>query len=109
MPSILKKKLKNKPMKTRIFFGISLSIGLTIAKPALSLPPPEDTPEEILRTEIILEARSPIDGKPLTAAEYAELEAKLAQRSTPPGIAPEIQHTIFLLRILKLIRTITPL
>jgi len=39
--------------------------------PATALPPPEDLPEEILRTEIITEARSPIDGQPLTAAEYA--------------------------------------
>ncbi len=96
-------------MKPGIFFTISLSIGLTIAKPALSLPPPEDTPEEILRTEIILEARSPIDGKPLTAAEYAELEVKLAERGTPPQVSADIQHTIFLLRLLKLIRIITPL
>ena len=96
-------------MKPGILFTISLSIGLTIAKPALSLPPPEDTPEEILRTEIILEARSPIDGKPLTAAEYAELEAKLAERGTPRQVPADIQHTIFLLRLLKLIRIITPL
>ena len=41
------------------------------------LPPPEDTPEEILRTEIITEARSPINGELLTAAEYAELQALL--------------------------------
>ena len=39
------------------------------------LPPPEDTHEEILRTEIITEARSPIDGELLTAAEYAQLQA----------------------------------
>lgn len=50
---------------------------------AEALPPPEDIPEEILRTEIILEGRSPLDGKPLSAAEYAELEARLAQRAYP--------------------------
>lgn len=30
---------------------------LLIAPPSLTLPPPEDIPEEILRTEIILEGR----------------------------------------------------
>jgi hypothetical protein len=42
----------------------------------IALPPPEDLPEEILRTEIITEARSPIDGQPLTAAEYAQLQTQ---------------------------------
>ncbi len=41
-----------------------------------ALPPPEDLPEEILRTEIITEARSPIDGQPITPAEYIQLQLK---------------------------------
>ncbi len=47
----------------------------------IALPPPEDTPEEILRTQIIIEARSPIDGKPLNAAEYIQLQAPLQKCS----------------------------
>ncbi len=39
-----------------------------------ALPPPEDVPEEILRTDIITEARSPTDGQPITPAEYAQLQ-----------------------------------
>jgi hypothetical protein len=89
---------------------LSLSLGLTfvIAKPALSLPPPEDVPEEVLRTEIIIEARSPIDGKPLTAAEYAQLKAELSEPSTPPELNPKIRQLIFLLRLRQLFRTVTP-
>jgi hypothetical protein len=89
---------------------LSLWLGLTfvIAKPALSLPPPEDVPEEVLRTEIIIEARSPIDGKPLTAAEYAQLKAQLAEPSTPPELNPQIRQLIFLLRVRQLFRTVTP-
>ncbi len=74
----------------------------------MALPPPEDIPEEILRTEIITEGRSPIDNKPLTAAEYAELEAELAQREFSPEIAPKLQELIFLLRIRKLVNDINP-
>ncbi len=90
---------------------ISLLLGLTFAvvKPAVCLPPPEDAPEEVLRTEIITEARSPIDGKPLTAAEYAQLQARLAQRATGPELAPDIRQVIFLLRLRQFLRTITPL
>jgi len=91
------------------FLTIVLGLTFCVAKPAQCLPPPEDVPEEVLRTEIITEARSPIDGKPLTAAEYAQLRAKLAERPTAPELNPEIRHVIFLLRLRMLLRTITPL
>jgi len=74
----------------------------------LALPPPEDIPEEILRTEIILEGRSPVDGKLLSAREYEELQTDLAQRATSPKINSDFQQIIFLLQIRKLIKTIVP-
>jgi hypothetical protein len=73
------------------------------------LPPAADLPEEVLRTEMITEARSPIDGQPLTAAEYAELQAEL--RSTDaikPRVSPKIQRLILLLRVRKVIKSIAP-
>ncbi|WP_322744824.1 hypothetical protein, partial [[Phormidium] sp. LEGE 05292] len=74
-----------------------------------ALPPPEDIPEEILRTEIITEGRSPIDGKLLSAAEYAELQASLQLDSPPePMVSREIKHLLFLLRIRSQIRLILP-
>ena len=79
-----------------------------ITPPSHTLPPPEDTPEEILRTEIILEGRSPIDGKPLTASEYAELQAKIAQTPFPPQLIPQVREIIFLLGIRKFIKSVTP-
>ncbi|MEH2245059.1 hypothetical protein [Nostoc sp.] len=66
----------------------------------IALPPPDDTPEEILRTKIIIEARSPIDGKFLTAAEYVQLQAQL-QEAPPPKLDPKIREQIFLLRLRK--------
>ncbi|MEH2229891.1 MAG: hypothetical protein V7K71_11620 [Nostoc sp.] len=66
----------------------------------IALPPPEDTPEEILRTKIIIEARSPIDGRLLTAAEYIQLQAQL-QEVPPPKLDPKIREQIFLLRLRK--------
>jgi hypothetical protein len=77
--------------------------------PAEALPPPEDTPEEVLRTQMIVEARSPIDGKPLTAAQYAELTAQLEGRQPPdPQVNPKLRQLIFLLRLRDQIRQILP-
>lgn len=77
--------------------------------PAFALPPPEDEPEERLRTEIILEARSPLNGEPMTAAEYAELEAKLEAESRNIGIvSQDVRRLIGLLRLRKAIRSILP-
>ena len=75
---------------------------------AMALPPPEDIPEEVLRTEIITEARSPIDGEKLTAAEYAELEETLQARDWAPEMDSAVRQVIFLLQIRRAIRTFTP-
>ncbi|MEO1429617.1 MAG: hypothetical protein AAFV71_11235 [Cyanobacteria bacterium J06633_8] len=74
----------------------------------IALPPKEDIPEEILRTEIIIEARSPIDGKLLSAAEYAQLQAELKTRPYPPKLSPKVRETVFLLRLLKILKTLFP-
>jgi len=99
-----------------MFFKLCLSVGVSIllqlvpiaVRSALCLPPSGDPPEEVLRTEIITQARSPIDGKPLTASEYAQLQAKLAAGPAVPKISPEVRNNIFRLRLLKLIRTFAP-
>jgi hypothetical protein len=86
---------------------ILVDLVIPTSKPVFSLPPPEDIPEEILRTEIITAARSPIDGKPLNAAEYAELQANL-QIVPPPKLDPKIRENIFLLRLRKGLMQIFP-
>ncbi|MBV8885662.1 MAG: hypothetical protein JO235_16930 [Chroococcidiopsidaceae cyanobacterium CP_BM_RX_35] len=75
---------------------------------ALCLPPPGDIPEEILRTEIITQARSPVNGKPLTAAEYVQLQTQISISSSAPTLSSDVRQNIFLLRLLKLIRTFAP-
>ena len=93
-----------------LIVGMSLGMNLLsgIGQMALSLPPPEEIPEEVLRTEIITEARSPLDNKPLTAAEYAELQAKLATSPFPPELSPKVRDIVQLLSLLKFFRIITP-
>ncbi|AFZ23531.1 hypothetical protein Cylst_1234 [Cylindrospermum stagnale PCC 7417] len=93
-------------MKRIRFFVLSVSmiilvgLGSHLGAAVRALPTPEDTPEEILRTEIITEARSPINGDRLTAAEYAQLRSQL-QNSPPPKLNTNVREQIFLLRLRK--------
>lgn len=75
---------------------------------ALALPPPDEIPEEVLRTEIITEARSPIDGKPVSAADYAALQARLRDPNTEVIVDPDIADLIQLLRFRRVLRPILP-
>jgi hypothetical protein len=84
------------------------SLGIS-SKSARALPPPEEIPEEILRVEILTEARSPLNGEPLSAAEYAELRARLAERGFPPEVAPNLRQLIFMLELRRLINTFSPI
>lgn len=87
----------------------SIVVSITNYQGAIvaALPPAEDIPEEILRTEIILAARSPIDGKPLSAADYAQLQAQL-QQAPPPKLSSNIRNNIFLLRLRKALLQLFP-
>ncbi len=88
------------------YFAISASFFL--ATPALALPPPEDTPEEILRTEIITEARSPLTGEPLSAAEYAVLMEQLQDPNRNPQVSPDLASLIALLQMRRVVKPILP-
>ncbi len=90
------------------WMAVSQIVGVTTAvAAAIALPPPDDIPEEVLRTEIITEARSPVDGKALTAAEYAVLQEEL-QDHPPPELNSQVRHIIFMLQIRRAIRNVAP-
>jgi hypothetical protein len=89
-----------------LLFPVGLSLG--IAAPARALPPADEIPEEILRTEIITAARSPIDGEPLTAAEYAALEVQLRDPNRHETVSPEVAQIIFLLQIRRGLKPVFP-
>ncbi len=103
------KKQQRRTWNRRVAIASLYTVLFThLAAAGLCLPPPEDTPEEVLRTEIITEARSPINGELLTAAEYAELQALLQKDPTDPVVAAQIQEIIVLLRLRRAIRTFFP-
>jgi hypothetical protein len=94
-----------------LILGVTTSILVALSghsgKAVMALAPQEDIPEEILRTEIILTVRSPIDGKVLTPAEYAELQAQI-QISPPPRLASGIRDKVFLLQLRKTLLQLFP-
>jgi hypothetical protein len=101
--------LKHSLIQRSFIYLSSLSGAALLSTVAVALPPPEDIPEEVLRTGVITEARSPVDGQPLTAAEYAELEEEL-QRDPQlyDTLSPQIRQIIFLLQLRRAVRTIAP-
>lgn len=74
----------------------------------IALPPPEDMPEEIARTEIITEARSSLDGSPVTAAEYAEQQTSLRTAPYPPDAPQRFRDLVLLLQFRRLLRPFLP-
>ncbi len=70
----------------------------------------EEVPEEVLRQEMILEGRSPLDGAPLTATEYAELQAELERLNEPtPTVSPKLQQLVMLVKLRKFLKTVLPI
>jgi hypothetical protein len=84
---------------------ISLPVG------AETVTAERDIPEEVLRAEIITEGRSPVDGRALSATEFAELvvESKqqldLASAELGTG-SSKIKETLFLLRLRSFLRSV---
>lgn len=93
---------------TSLLLPLLTSVGVLSGQAAgRALPPPEDVPEERLRTEIILEARSPIDGTPLTPAEYEDLQAAIVDYPAPT-LDSQIREVVFLLQIRRVLRPVIP-
>jgi hypothetical protein len=80
----------------------------TLGSAALALPPPEDVPEEILRTEVITEARSPLNGEPLPAADYAVLQDRLRDSNSETVVNPDLAQLVELLQLRRILKPILP-
>jgi hypothetical protein len=92
---------------------LSVPLGWHAIPQARAVPilPPTDLPEEVLRAEIITEARSPIDGKALSASEFVELaidtERQLNRAEADGAVRnPKLRETIFLLRLRGFLRSV---
>ncbi len=89
-------------------FGICFCSLILPNLKSVALPPPDDLPEEVLATQIILEARSDIDNSALTVEEYAAEKIAQKQRAFAPEIDSSIRQRLYLIQLLKLLKTISP-
>jgi hypothetical protein len=99
--------------KITIYLGLSIGICGQIMLPmrADTVPAERDIPEEVLRAEIITEGRSPVDGRALSATEFAELvvesKQQLDRASAELGDgSSKIKETLFLLRLRSFLRSV---
>jgi hypothetical protein len=98
------------PLVQIAFYSI---LGCQLLSPVIasSLPPDNDIPEEVLRAEIITEGRSPIDGKALSAIEFAELVVNMKQQLDRENAAaattnPKVRETLVLIRLRSFLRSV---
>lgn len=91
-----------------ILIAVGLSYGLMPMEFTPALPPPDEVPEEILRAEEDLAARSPYNNRPLSPSEYEQLQALQRNRQRDPEVAPEVEQLIFLLKLRQGLRAIFP-
>jgi hypothetical protein len=92
------------------FYAI-IARQLTSAVMANPVPFDQDIPEEVLRAEIITEARSPINGKALSANDFAELVVKTKQQLDRDDAIlatsnPKFKETLFLLRLRSFLKSV---
>ncbi|WP_310426882.1 hypothetical protein [Chamaesiphon sp. VAR_48_metabat_135_sub] len=78
---------------------------------AVDLPPDKDIPEEVLRAEIITEGRSPLDGKALSAADFAELVVNAQQKLDRDNAIsatsnPKIKEILLLIRLRNFLKSV---
>jgi hypothetical protein len=95
----------------QIGFWTIVSWQISLPVQAGSIPVDTDIPEEVLRAEIITEARSPIDGKALSAIEFAELVVTTKQQielenANVAANSPKLKETLTLLRLRGFLRSV---
>jgi hypothetical protein len=95
----------------QIVFYTIFSWQLFIPAQAIDLPSNVDIPEEVLRAEIIIEARSPIDGKALSATEFAELIVNTKQQielenAMAATSNPKLKETLLLIRLRSFLKSV---
>lgn len=95
---------------TLLTIGIAgLTTDRVVGQPPVNSLPEADVPEEVLQNQVITGARSPMDGRPLTASEYVILQTQMQTPPTQPErVSQKVRDLIGLLKVRKLIKTLMP-
>lgn len=77
---------------------------------AYATPEIEKMPDLVLPPALVLDLRSPLDGRLLTATEYADLQAEIDRlNEVPPQVSPKIRRLVGLLKFRKFIKRVLPI
>jgi hypothetical protein len=105
--------MSSKIISSLVYVGFYTIMAGQIICPvgANPIPPNQDIPEEVLRAEIITEARSPINGKALSATDFAELVVTTKQQLDRDDAIlatsnPKFKETLFLLRLRSFLKSV---
>ncbi len=112
MPSLLKDSPYKAQQRKIQALGLLVVAIVLIPVPARAAEPivDEDIPEEVLRSEILLDGRSPVTGSRLSATEYAEMQSEIEQVNSPvPQVAPKLRRLVGLIKLRKFIKTVLPI
>ncbi len=85
-------------------------LALTIALMPSSVEAAEEIPEEVLRSEILLDGRSSLTGERLSATEYAELQSEIEKtNAVEPQVSPKLRNLVGLIQLRKFIKRVLPI
>ena len=77
---------------------------------AYATPEGEKMPDPVSPPALVLDLRSPLDGRLLTATEYADLQAEIDRlNEVPPQVSPKIRRLVGLLKFRKFIKRVLPI
>ena len=91
----------------------TIALVLTSLMPtssARATPKGEKTPDPISSPAWVVDLRSPLDGRLLTATEYADLQAEIDRlNEIQPQVSPKIRRLVGLLKFRKFIKRVLPI
>ena len=77
---------------------------------AYATPEGEKMPDPVSPPALVLDLRSSLDGRLLTATEYADLQAEIDRlNEVPPQVSPKIRRLVGLLKFRKFIKRVLPI
>ncbi len=89
---------------------VTTIVLMPVSVRAAEMQTPDDVPEEVLRSEILLDGRSSFTGERLSATEYAEMQSEIEQTNAiEPQVAPKLRTLVGLVKLRKFIKTVLPI
>ena len=100
----------NQSIRSMVVLLVAAIVLMPISVKAAEIEVLEDVPEEVLRSEILLDGRSSFTGERLSATEYAEMQSEIERtNAVEPPVAPKLRTLVGLIQLRKFIKTVLPI